>query len=116
MVCCAFVNPYIDSAQTVCKIRHLDHAYNQRVVKNGWIEFAFPLRRNRTGKQAQPDHYSFGNLIITKTDYFLRTNDFFGKSVGIEIPWVFGIDIDYEDDLAFAERWWNYDRPTRTEI
>jgi CMP-N-acetylneuraminic acid synthetase len=94
----------IHSAQTIRKVKHLDHAYNQRRIDgNKIVKFVYPESRTDTRKQGQPEHYTFGNLIITDTNYFLKTNDLFGVSIGVEIPWVFGIDIDYPEDLELAE-------------
>ncbi len=96
--------PYTDSCQTIRRVKHHDHAFNQRIMtKPGKVEFVFPDKRDDVRRQAQPEHYALGNLIITKTEYFLRTNDFFGNSIGIEIPWKYGIDIDHESDLELAE-------------
>ena len=92
-----------DSCQTVRRVKHHDHAFNQRVVKDWDVVFAFPKQRDDVRKQVQPEHYAFGNLVVTKTSYFLETGDFFGNSTGIEIPWKYGIDIDYEEDLELAE-------------
>jgi len=98
-----FYDNEIDSAQTIRKVKHLDHAYNQRLYKDGYVSFVFPECRKDTTKQDQPEHYALGNLIMTRTEYFLRTNDFFGRSAGVEIPWKYGVDIDYPDDLELAE-------------
>ena len=92
-----------DSCQTIRRVKHHDHAFNQRVVKDWDVVFAFPKQRDDVRKQAQPEHYAFGNIVVTKTFYFLETGDFFGNSTGIEIPWKYGIDIDYEEDLELAE-------------
>lgn len=98
------INSEIHSVQTVRKIKHLDHAYNQRKMdKDGVLKFVFPEHRADVRKQAQPEHFALGNLIMTDTNYFLKTNDLFGVSIGIEIPSIFGLDIDYEDDLELAE-------------
>ena len=91
-----------DSSQTVKKVAHHDHAYNQRVIKNGWVEFAFPEFRKDTSKQSKPEHYALGNLIMTRTEYFMQTGDFFGRSAGILIPWLYSTDIDTVEDLSLA--------------
>lgn len=98
------VNEGIHSVQTIRKVKHLDHAFNQRKVdENGIINFVFPEKRKDTRRQVQPEYYTLGNLIMTDTNYFLKTNDLFGVSICVKIPWVFGFDIDEEEDLALAE-------------
>lgn len=91
------------SSQTVIGVPHHHHAYNQRVVRNGWLEFAFPDKRKDVRRQNQPKHYALGNLIMTRTGYFMRTGDFFGMSVGVLIPLIYGMDIDTVEDLGLAE-------------
>lgn len=92
-----------DSVQILREISNLDHAYNQRVFENGFVKFVFPTHRKDTGRQGKPIHYAFGNLTMTRTQYFLQTGDFFGRSKGIKMPWQYGIDIDTEEDLEHAE-------------
>ena len=97
-------NKKINSVQTIRLVKHLDHAYNQRLFNRETkkVVFAFPDKRANVQKQSQPRHYALGNLIITKVPYFLKTNDFFGISWGIEIPQIYGMDIDYQSDIDLA--------------
>ncbi|GKT37469.1 acylneuraminate cytidylyltransferase family protein, partial [Aduncisulcus paluster] len=59
-------NPEANSAQTVAEIPHNYHAFNQRVIKDGAVDFNFTEERKFCyNKQSKPHFYSFGNLVIT---------------------------------------------------
>lgn len=89
-----------DSVQTICKVKHHDHAFNQRCIKDGYVDFVYKdLRKKFYNKQKKPEYFKFGNLVIFRTLSFLNTGSIFGdKSKYIEVPEKYCIDIDnYED-------------------
>ena len=54
-------------------------------------------------KQRKPKHYTFGNLVITRTRALLDGQDCFGKiSVPVEIPRAYALDVDTSEDLDYA--------------
>jgi len=68
------------------------------------VEFADPaLRAYYYNKQRKPMRFAFGNMVATKIKSFLKAGDIWGKSLGIEIPKPYAVDIDYPDDLEYAE-------------
>lgn len=94
----------LDSAQTITPVIHNCHAYNQRVVRDGLVEFRFPQeRREAFNKQRKPKHYLFGNLVVTRSRALLEGKDFFGDlSAAVEIPRPYAVDVDTAEDVAFA--------------
>lgn len=97
--------PDADSSQTITPVFHNAHAFNQRIVNDGLVEFRFPAeRRAAYNKQRKPKHYIFGNLIVTRTRALLQRKDCFGDiSVPVEVPRIYSLDIDTLEDLDYAE-------------
>jgi CMP-N,N'-diacetyllegionaminic acid synthase len=97
-------NPHAGSIQTVTKIPHNYHAYNQRVVTGDQVRFCFPEERAHCyNKQTKPSFFKFGNLIITRTDALLKTGNVFAEpSLANEIPLQYALDVDGPDDLELA--------------
>ena len=95
----------IDSVQTICKVKHHEHAYNQRSLKGDFVEFVFKdLRKKFYNKQKKKEHFKFGNLVIFRTTSFLNTGSIFGdKSKYIEIPEKYCIDIDNKGDVEMLD-------------
>lgn len=94
-----------NSAQTISKFPHNYHAYNQRIVNNGYIRFKFPRKRRiHYSKQTKPLFYIFGNLVVTKSRALLqRKNVFSTPSIPILIPHYYAFDLDSPDDSELAE-------------
>ena len=93
------------SSQTISLLPHHYHAYNQREVDNGYVNFRF-MRQRRIGynKQTKPVFYAFGNLVVTKTDALLRKKEVFATpSIPCEIERKYAIDVDGPEDLELAE-------------
>ena len=98
--------PYLNSVQTVAPIPHNYHAYNQRVVDNGYVSFRFNTQRQGMyNKQLKPQFYSFGNLVVTRTSALDR-GVFAGPSYSIFVDRFEATDIDTEEDLLNAEALW----------
>ncbi len=97
-------NTNADSAQTVSAVIHNSHAFNQRVIENGLVQFRFlQERRAAYNKQLKPKHYTFGNLVVTRTSALLEGKDCFGDiSVPVEIPRQYALDVDTAEDLDYA--------------
>lgn len=97
-------NPKADSVQTITPVIHNAHAFNQRVVEDGVVRFRFlDERRTAYNKQRKPKHYTFGNLVVTRSLSLLSGQDCFGEvSVPIEIPRVYALDVDTAEDLDYA--------------
>jgi CMP-N-acetylneuraminic acid synthetase len=93
-----------NSSQTVSTFTHNHHAYNQRVVENGYVDFRFLKERlEHHNKQNKPKFYSFGNLVATKLDAFLTSKWVFSNpSIPIEIPFRYAIDTDGPDEIEEA--------------
>lgn len=98
------VHPEADSAQTITTVFHNTHAFNQRVVVDGKVQFRFlEERRASYNKQRKPKHYSFGNLVITRARVLLEGQDCFGNiSIPVEIPRAYALDVDTLEDLDYA--------------
>ncbi len=94
------------SAQTIIKIPHQFHAYNQRFYRNNKTAFIFEKERMLMhNKQTKPTFYAYGNLIASKTDQFLKSKNFFIKpSFGLPIENIFGFDVDNKFDLKIIKQ------------
>lgn len=97
-------HPDADSAQTITPVCHNAHAFNQRVVEDGKVRFRFlEERRSAYNKQRKPKHYTFGNLVVTRSRALLEGQDCFGNvSVPVEIPRSYALDVDTLEDLDYA--------------
>ncbi len=96
----------ISSAQTIIKVPHQFHAYNQRYFKNNKTRFIFEKERMiMHNKQTKPKFYAYGNLIACKTKMFLKYKNFFIKpSFGYKIPNIYGFDVDNKYDLKIVKQ------------
>ena len=94
------------SAQTIIKVPHQFHAYNQRYLKNHKTGFIFEKKRMRMhNKQTKPIFYAYGNLIASKTDQFIKNKNFFLKpSFGLLVENIFGFDVDNKFDLKIVKQ------------
>lgn len=97
--------PWAQSAQTVTPVEHNSHAFNQRVIEDGVLRFRFQRERQAAyNKQRKPKHYVFGNMVVTRTSHLQAGGDCFGeRSVAIEIPRAYALDVDTRDDFEVAE-------------
>ena len=101
-------NKVAQSTQTICKVPHNFHAWNQRsydFYKNAYVKFIFPdLRATGYNKQHKPTLYKFGNLVITRVDALLKGETFFAQpSIGFPIGWKEALDVDTEDDFELMK-------------
>jgi len=96
--------PDADSAQTVSAVAHNVHAYNQRVIENGTVRFRFlEERRVAYNKQRKPAHYTFGNVVVTRSQALLDGRDCFGEiSVPVIVPRLYAFDVDTSEDVDVA--------------
>ena len=105
--CVSLLSNHIDSAsiQTIGRIPHNFHAFNQRVVEDGYVRFRFQEeRRVCYNKQKKPEFFMFGNLVITKTESLVKTMEVFAQpSLAYEIPHPYALDVDVPEDLELAE-------------
>ena len=94
------------SAQTIIKVPHQFHAYNQRYLRNQKTGFIFERKRMKMhNKQTKPIFYAYGNLIASKTDQFIKYQNFFLKpSFGLPIKNIFGFDVDNKFDLKIVQQ------------
>ncbi|HYD75000.1 acylneuraminate cytidylyltransferase family protein [Ramlibacter sp.] len=97
-------HPEADSAQTITPVVHNSHAFNQRVVEDGKVRFRFlEERRAAYNKQRKPKHFTFGNVVVTRSRSLLDGQDCFGNvSVPVEIPRAYALDVDTLEDLDYA--------------
>lgn len=93
------------SGQTITKVAHNSHAWNQREFNDNKVCFKYAEeRRSAYNKQLKPQLYSFGNLVAIKPSALLSGSDFFAEpSVGVPIDWPYNLDVDTYDDLRLAE-------------
>jgi CMP-N,N'-diacetyllegionaminic acid synthase len=93
-----------DAAQTITGIPHNFHAYNQRIVENGYVRFRFEKERLEFhNKQLKPKFYIFGNLVVTRAYTILERGRIFGeKCLAVEIPAPYAVDIDGLEDIPYA--------------
>lgn len=96
-----------NSAQTITKVPHQFHAFNQRILnKNLTTYFVFEEKRMKMhNKQTKPVFYSYGNLIATNSKKFLNKKNFFLKpSYGHVIDRIHGFDLDNAYDLKIINQ------------
>lgn len=104
VVAALLADPTAASAQTIIACPHNAHAVNQRVFDGAHVSFIFEAERlSAYNKQRKAKHYLFGNLLATRTSRLMETRNLFAApSIGIEIPRIYGFDLDGADDLAIA--------------
>lgn len=100
-------NPQANSSQTVVKVPHQFHAYNQRVMYENGRNIAFVFQDEREkgyNKQTKPVYYTYGNLIVTRTRSLIEKRTLFGRpSIPIVIPLYCAYDLDGYEDIELAE-------------
>ena len=91
--------------QSIRRVPHNYHAYNQRTFKNGEVKFAFhKLRMKYYNKQLKPDFYVWGNIFLARTkELFLQKTLFVQPTGGFFVSDLESIDIDYPEDISTAE-------------
>lgn len=94
-------HPQAGSAQTVVPCPHNHHALNQRIIKDGEVNFRFPEERAIAhNKQTKPKHYLFGNLLVFRSLTAVeQQTPFANPSCPVEIPFAQGFDLDAPDDV-----------------
>lgn len=94
-----------DSAQTITSMPHNSHAYNQRIIEDGFVRFRFEKERKTCyNKQSKPPHYIFGNLVATRASTILEKGEIFGtQSLPHIIDFNYALDIDQPHDPELAE-------------
>ncbi|CAB1057779.1 hypothetical protein D1BOALGB6SA_2534 [Olavius sp. associated proteobacterium Delta 1] len=100
-------NPQAGSAQTVVQVPHQFHAHNQRAISKDGNDIWFVFHKEREkgySKQTKPTYYTYGNLIVTRTEALLREKTLFSRpSIPIVIPLNHAYDLDGPDDITPAE-------------
>lgn len=98
-------NPAAKSGQTVYPVPHNHHAWNQRLVVDGAVNFMFAKERAAAyNKQKKPKLYVFGNLVVARPKSLMEGSGFFATpSVALDISWPYNLDVDGPDDLQMAE-------------
>ena len=96
--------PEADSSQTITPVIHNFHAFNQRIIEDGFVRFRFMSERKISyNKQKKPKHYVFGNLVVTRSRALFDGLDCFGNiSVPVQIDREYSIDVDTSEDLEYA--------------
>lgn len=92
------------SAQTVARVPHNAHEWNQRVVDGATVRFAHKEEREQAfRKQLKPERYTFGNVVAVRSQILLEGQSFFAEpSLGLEIPRLSALDVDGPEDLLLA--------------
>lgn len=98
-------HPDADSAQTITAVAPNSHAFNQRRLRDGHVEFVFPEERTRyPNKQTKPAFYVHGNVRVVRSRCVLEQRNLFGRrSIPLEIPRRYALDVDGPEDLSIAE-------------
>ncbi|MGE4421556.1 MAG: acylneuraminate cytidylyltransferase family protein [Pseudodesulfovibrio sp.] len=100
-------DPRARSVQTVVRVPHHHHAFNQRRLSEDGREvaFAFPEKRMPPyNRQSKPVFYALGNFIATRVRALLEGHGFFAApSTPVEIPLLYGFDMDAPEDVPVAE-------------
>ena len=93
------------SAQTVTEVLHNSHAYNQRKISEGYVEFNFKDERAVSfNKQKKPKFFTFGNLVVSRCEAIMSNEDCFGSlSIPVEIDRYHAIDVNSLADFDVAE-------------
>jgi CMP-N-acetylneuraminic acid synthetase len=93
------------SAQTIIECPHNHHAFNQRVVNDGYVAFRFLEERKRAyNKQTKPKHYFFGNIVVFRLLEALEQGIVFAEpSIPFVIPNFYGFDCDGPDDFVIGD-------------
>ena len=92
------------SAQTIVDCPHNHHAFNQRVVNDGYVSFRFLEERKKAyNKQTKPKHYFFGNIVVFRVREALQQGIVFAQpSIPHVIPYSYGFDCDGPDDFVIG--------------
>lgn len=93
------------SAQTIIECPHNHHAFNQRVVNDGYVSFRFLEDRKRAyNKQTKPRHYFFGNIVVFRLREALEQGIVFAHpSIPYVIPYSYGFDCDGPEDFVMGD-------------
>ncbi|MCB2102837.1 MAG: NTP transferase domain-containing protein [Rhodobacterales bacterium] len=105
LLAAAAADPEARSGQTIAKVPHNHHAWNQRDFAGGRTAFHYAAERARGyNKQLKPALHVFGNLVITRASALLAGDDFFAQpSVGRLIARPYDMDVDGPEDVVLAE-------------
>lgn len=100
-------NPGANSSQTVVEVPHQFHAHNQRIMYDNGKDIGFVFEKEREkgySKQTKPVHYTYGNLIVTRTRSLMDNRTLFGRpSIPIVIPIYTAYDLDTQENIELAE-------------
>ena len=94
------------SVQTMVPCPPNQHALNQRMIKDGRVEFRFAEERAAAAnsKQEMPPHYVFGNLLVFRSLAAIeQQTPFANPSLPIEIPFAQGFVLDAPDDVKLGQ-------------
>ncbi|MDP6688669.1 MAG: acylneuraminate cytidylyltransferase family protein [Alphaproteobacteria bacterium] len=93
------------SVQTMVPCPPNQHALNQRMIKDGRVEFRFAEERAAAAnKQEMPPHYFFGNLLVLRSLATIeQQTPFANPSLPIEIPFAQGFVLDTPDDVKLGQ-------------
>lgn len=98
-------NSEAESSQTVTTFSPNCHAFNQRIIEGDYIRFRFPEERRKFfNKQLKPEHYIFGNLVVTRSSTILNQREIFGsRSLPHIITPYYAFDVDGPREFELAE-------------
>ena len=97
--------PDAASVQTLLRCPHHPHAYNQRFIEGGYVQFRFgEERRTAHNKQAKPVHYMLGNFIAFRLQAALEQESSFPEpSLPVEIAQAHALDADGPWEFKLGE-------------
>ena len=98
-------NPACSSVQTISMVPHNNHAFNQREITEGNVQFRFLQERLKMfNKQKKPPLFVFANLVITRCNAILEKKNLFSDpSLPLIVTRNYAFDLDTFDDVAYGE-------------
>ncbi|MBN3041157.1 MAG: acylneuraminate cytidylyltransferase family protein [Candidatus Omnitrophica bacterium] len=98
-------DPEADSVQSVTEVQHNNHAYNQRSINEGKVDFVFKKERLKCfNKQLKPKYFIHGNLFVFRARTIIETGNIYGeKSLPYQVPRIYSFDVDGPQDLEIAQ-------------
>lgn len=93
-----------DLLQSIAKVSHNSHAWNQRVIEGKRVKFVFPEERQIAfSKQQKPNFYTFGNLLAIRTNSYRNYRRIWMPSSGfVEVNRFEAFDLDGPEDISYG--------------
>lgn len=102
---CKGIKNYV-CAEAVCEVPHHFHAWNQRSVDMGVIEWATKAREGAQQKEKKPRRVASGGVFAFQIEEARRQQTCFPDRRGVAcvVPWWEAYDVDGPEDFKVAEK------------